>query len=82
MFKYTLKPYLRSRQGKFGGMPWGFVSQLMHDAGMDRGNYTLHTALSYYSDVTFYSKKKLTHVPAKNGILLPVRFYDEEQTDA
>ena len=81
MYKYTLKPYLLSRKRMFGGMPYGYVNQLIHDAGLER-TYEMHTTLSWFSDVTFYSPKRVSHVPARNGILLPVVFYDETEIHA
>lgn len=75
MYKYTLKPYLRNRILK-RQMDWGFVAQLLHDAGIAR-SLDNHVALARYSDVTFYSKKKVSFVPSKVGTLLPVVFYDE-----
>lgn len=75
MYKYTLKPYLRKRvQNR--DMPWGFVHQLLHDAGMER-DYSNYETLARRSNVTFFSKKKVLQVPASNGILLPVVWFDE-----
>lgn len=76
MYKYTLKPYLRNRV-RNRQMDFGFTTQLLHDAGVS--NFENFIALCTYSDVTFYSKKKVLFVPAKNGILLPVVFYEEEE---
>lgn len=77
MYKYTLKPYLRQKmnRGPYRFMEWEFVNQLMKDNKLS--GYDVHITISAYSDVVFYSKKKLLQVPAANGILLPVALYDE-----
>lgn len=80
MYKYTLKQYLRQRMTKsFSGryLDWSYTNQLMKDLGVS--GYAMHTAISSFSDVVYYSKKQLLQVPAGNGILLPVALYDETE---
>ncbi len=57
-------------------MDWGFVCQLLHDAGLPR-DLTYHDAVSRYSNVIFFSDTKLSYIPVRNGVLLPVMFFDE-----
>lgn len=73
MYVYSLKPYLRDRIRSKGWLGWEYTKEIFPGS-----TYAEHTALSYYSDVMFYSEKPLRHVPARNGILLPVKFFDEE----
>lgn len=80
MYVYRLKKYLldKRRLKGWSGNNGYLSSEYTHEI-YPEGNYAEHTALSWFSDVVIYSKVLLRKVPARNGILLPVRFFDEEE---
>lgn len=80
MYVYQLTPYLKRRLYKYSkgsGTPRGYFEWEYVKAVYPEASYEEHHAFSVYGDVTVYSPTKLTKVPARNGVLLPVRFYTE-----
>lgn len=80
MYVYQLTPYLKKKlyeYRKWGDRPRGYFEWEYVRSVYPEADYYEHCAFSGYSDVTFYSPVKLTRVPARNGVLLPVRFYTE-----
>lgn len=77
MFIYRLKPYLQKRYREANWFR-GYLTYEYAKEIYPEGEYHQRTALSWYANVTFYSKKRLQMVPAANGVLLPVKFFDEE----
>lgn len=73
MYKYSLQKYLLDIYKKQKYLRYEYVK-----AQMPRASYAEHIALSTFADVVYYSKVPLREVPARNGVLLPVRFFVEE----
>lgn len=80
MYKYSLLPGIKDRYKPYfpGGrryLQMSYARTLLKEPV----DYQMSITLSTYLDVVFYSKTRLTHVPAGNGVLVPVSLYLEEQ---
>lgn len=78
MYRYTLTSYLKKKlHDHLYKHPRGYLDFEYTKEIYPEGDYLQRNALSWFGDTTFYSTKQLRQVPACNGILLPVKFFEE-----
>lgn len=81
MYKYSLQPYIKSRYKPYfkGGRAYLQDRAFLNTLLSGPVDYQMSITLSTYLDVVVYSKTRLTHVPAGNGVLVPAYLFVEEE---